>query len=532
MISAEVEERIASLNTSEALAERYRRFGINYGWMVMGTIVLANVAALLASTMINVAIPDIMGAFGIGQDKAQWLATAFLAASTVTMLLNAWLIQALGVRAIVIAAMLTFMGGSILGGVSPTPDLLILARILQGSAAGVITPMSMSLVFQLFPAGRQGSVLGLTSIGVILAPAMGPLMGGYLNDTFGWRYVFYLGIPIAAFVIPIATLLLPGRDKNTVVPPLDWRGLALVSLTICALLITLSNGLREGWSSNFILSWAATALISGVSFIAWELRCEKPLLDLRVFSYFKFCVMSLLAAIFGAGLYGTLYLAPLFLQLAQGLTAMDSGLMMLLPALIMGAMFPISGRMADRVDQRLLLGSGFFVLAFSCVLMSNADPDTPWWTFCFWLIVSRIGIGIMAPTINLAAVQGLPMEFLQQGSGAANFMRQVGGAFGVNLASVALEYRSSFHRDAMMATQTYGSDDTMALIGNLNQSLMGSGLTFWETQTVSYGILGQMIGHQALVLGFQDGFLIFTVLFLFTLIPISMLRKRHMRSMH
>ncbi len=532
MSSNEVEERLASLNTSEEIASRYRRFGIRYGWMVMGVVVLANVAALLASTMINVAIPDIMGTFGIGQDKAQWLSTAFLAASTVTMLLNAWLMQVVGPRAIVTGAMMVFMLGSIMGGTSPNTDLLIVARILQGSAAGVITPMSMSLVFQLFPAGRQGTVLGLTSIGVILAPALGPFMGGYLNDTFGWRYVYYLGIPFALLVIPAAGLLLPGPSRNAKPPKLDWLELALVTLTICALLVTLSNGLREGWQSNFIVSWGGTALLAGVAFILWELRCDQPLLDLRVFTYFKFAIVAILAVIFGAGLYGTLYLAPLFLQLAQGMTAMETGLMMLLPSLIMGAMFPISGRMADRVDQRLLLGTGFFILAISCLLMSNADPDTSWWTFCWWLIVSRIGIGLMAPAINLSAVQGLPMEYLQQGAGAANFMRQVGGAFGVNLASVALEYRSSFHRDAMMSTQTFGSDDTLALVGDLSQSLSGLGLTFWENQAVSYGILGQMVGQQALVSGFQDGFLIFTVVFLMTLIPIGMLRRRHMRSMH
>ncbi len=498
----------------------------------MGVVVMANVAALMSSTIINVAIPDIMGTFGIGQDKAQWLSTAFLAASTVTMLLNAWLIQAFGVRLTVLLAMVTFTAGSILGGISPNTDMLIVARIMQGAAAGVITPMSMSLVFQLFPPGRQGTVLGLTSIGVILAPAVGPALGGYLIDAFNWRYVYFMVIPFSILVLPAAMLLLPDREKDTTTPRLDWLGLLLVSLAICALLIALSNGLREGWSSNFILGWFATALLSAVAFVFWELRCPQPLLDLRVFNYFKFTIIAILAVIFGAGLYGSLYLIPLFLQLAQGMSASDTGLMMLLPAFLMGAMFPVSGRLADKIDQRLLLASGFIILAYSCILMADADPDTSWWTFAGWLIVSRIGIGIMAPSINLAAVQGLPMNYLQQGAGVANFMRQVGGAFGVNAASVLLDYRSNFHRDALMATQTFSNGDTFALMANLNQSLTGLGLTFWDAQTVSYGVLARMVSQQASVLGFQDSFLVFAVVFLMTLIPIGMLRKKHMRNMH
>ncbi len=532
MTSARVESLLQQLNTSEVIRERYRHFGAWYGWAVMGVVVLANVATLLSSTIINVAIPDIMGTFGIGQDKAQWLSTSFLAASTVTMLLNAWLLQIFGVRATVVAAMIIFTTGSIMGGLSPTTDLLIIARILQGAATGVITPMSMSLVFQLFPAGRQGTVLGLTSIGVILAPAVGPALGGYLIDALNWRYVYYLGVPFSIVVIPAALFLLPDREKNKPIPKLDWLGVVLVSLAICSLLVALSNGLREGWSSNFILGWFASSLVSTGLFISWELRCEQPLMDLRVFNYFKFTIIAILAVIFGAGLYGTLYLVPLFLQLVQGMTATDTGLMMLLPALVMGAMFPFSGRLADRVDQRILLGSGFVILAFSCLLMSNAHPDTSWWTFAWWLIISRIGIGIMAPSINLSAVQGLPMEFLQQGAGVTNFMRQIGGAFGVNLASVALDYRSSFHRDALMATQSYDHNDTFAMMGELQLSLTQAGLTFWEMQGVSYSMLGQMVAHQASVLGFRDGFLIFTMVFLFTLIPISLLRKKHMRSLH
>jgi MFS family permease len=281
-----------------------------------------------------------------------------------------------------------------------------------------------------------------------------------------------------------------------------------------------------------VLSWFALSAFSTAAFLLWEKHCRHPLLDLRVFTYYRFVMITILAFIFGAGLYGTTYLVPLFLQIVQHRTATDSGLMMVPAGLVMAACFPFSGRLADRIDQRLLIGTGFFILACSSMLMIKGDPNTGWWTFAFWVIVSRVGIGIMAPVLNLAAIQGLPMEYLQQGAGTMNFIRQLGGAFGVNLLSVALAYRTSFHRDALLATQSYDHSDTFAVVAELQRSLAGAGLSFWEEQQLAYSMLGRIVQHQAYVLGFQDGFLFLTVVFLVTLVPIAMLRRRHMRTAH
>jgi DHA2 family multidrug resistance protein len=524
--SARLEEFIGQLDSNDTIKGLYRRYGLWFGWAAMLTITLANVATLIAGTIINVAIPDIMGAFGIGQDKAQWLATAFLASSTITMLMNSWLIQTLGMRYTVIGAMTLFMAGSILGGISPNPDMLTFARIAQGAATGVITPMGMSLVFLLFPRGQQGTVLGVTSIGIVLAPATGPVVGGMLIDSFNWRYVYLMGIPFSMLVLPLALLFIPPRDPHASSPPLDWQGLLLVSVAISSLLIALSNGQREGWNSNFVLAWASLSLTTSAGFIAWERLCPHPLLDLRVFGFYRFSMICSLAFIFGAGLYGSSYLIPLFLQIVQFLTPTDSGLMMLPAALAMGAVFPIAGRLSDRVDQRLLMGGGFMILAYATWLMVGADRDTSWATFAGWLILSRIGIGLMAPVINLGAVQSLPLQHLQQGAGAINFVRQLGAAFGVNLLSVALDLRSSFHRDALLATQSHGHSDTLEMVLATQRQLVGAGLSFWEEQSVSFGMLYRIVDQRATVNGFQDGFLLLTIVFLLTLIPIALLGRK------
>jgi DHA2 family multidrug resistance protein len=270
--------------------------------------------------------------------------------------------------------------------------------------------------------------------------------------------------------------------------------------------------------------------VGTASFLWWETQTEHPLLDLRVFTFYRFTIISLLSVTFGAGLYGSTYLIPLFLQLVQGVTPTDTGLIMLPAALAMGAVFPISGRLADRMDQRILLAVGFIILAYSSFLMVGATVNTSMLTFTYWLVISRIGIGLLAPTLNLCAIQGMPVEHLQHAAGAMNFTRQLGGAFGVNLLSVALEYRAAFHRDAMLASHTWGHSDTMDMMADLQRELIASGLTLWERQYVAFAKLGSMVEQQAMAKGFQEGFLLLTVVFLFTLVPLAFLRKRHMYS--
>ena len=198
----------------------------------------------------------------------------------------------------------------------------------------------------------------------------------------------------------------------------------------------------------------------------------------------------------------------------------------------MAAIFPISGKLSDKIHQRILLGSGFLILSLSSFLMVSANLNTSLLTFTLWLMIGRVGIGLIGPTLNLSAIQGLPIEYLQQGAGAMNFIRQLGGAFGVNLLSIALEYRTDFHRDAITATQTWGHGDSMEMIYILQNELRAAGLSLWDLQSVSFGFLGRIISEAALIRGFQDGFLMLSLFFLLTLIPLGLLRGRHMQNTH
>lgn len=524
MTSNDVESYISKVNTSPEMSTFFRRYGINYRWYAMLAVISANIAAVLASTIINVAIPDIMGAFGIGQDQAQWLGTGFLAAATVAMLCSAWMVSAIGLRATVILSMSIFLLGSIVGGLATNLELMIVSRILQGVPAGLLTPLTMTVIFQVFPPGKQGIAMGVSAIGVILAPAIGPTLGGLAVDALSWRYVFLIGIPISSVTLLLAWLFLPASSTNSR-KPFDWVGLALLTVALTSLLIVLSNGAREGWSSNFILSYFAIFLVCCPGFIVWQYRQAHPLLDLKLFGERNFSIMCIVAFVFGGGLYASTYIIPLFLQLVQRLSPTDSGIMLMPAGFIMVLAFPLSGRLADRYDTKFVIAAGIIFFAYSFWLMAGADAGTSFWTFAFWVVLSRIGIGLVMPALQMGALKGIDVTRINAASGSFSFIRQLGGAFGVNLSSIFLEQRTELHRASFIDTQTYANGDTMELLQGMSYMTQQMGFVGTDSWNAARAFLMQMIHSQALVAGFKDSFLLLMLVFLMALIPTWMLRR-------
>ena len=514
-----IEAYLATLRTTENTRALFRRYGIHYRWLAMFANMLATVATLLTGTIINVAIPDIMGTYGIGYDKVQLLSTLYLAAGTVTMLTTSWLVSTFGTRATVVGSMLLFLVGSLWGGLAPDENHMIFARILQGASSGIITPIGMSQIFQTFPLGRQGFAMGVSSIGAILAPALGPTIGGLLVDTLNWRYVFFLGVPFSLVCVPLAMLFLPPREASAPSTRLDGWGLATLSLGLSALLLALGNGEKIGWESNEIVGLLLFAAATLGFFLYWQTRVATPLLNLRVFGYRQFTVAAIVSFAFGAGLYGSTYLVPLFLQIVQGATPTTAGLTLMPAGLALAAVFPYAGRLADMMSHRRLVVIGIIVFGGSFALMTAADHDTSFWTYAWWLVLGRIGIGLVMPALSIASMRGLPMEILHQASGAMSFLRQLGGAFGVNLLSFCLDRRTQFHRENLTATQTSENDVTSSFLQGVVEQLHSASLSASEQWGMAYSQLAQSIHIQANMLGFRDSFWISAGLFCLTLIP-------------
>jgi EmrB/QacA subfamily drug resistance transporter len=506
--------------------DMFRRFGPAYTALATATVMISTIAVVLSSTIINVAVPAVMGYFGIAATKAQFLSTGYLAATTATMLMTDWSLKRFGLRGSMIGALAIFAFGSILGAEAPDENILILGRVLQGGAAGIIQPLAMVLIFQVFPPDKRGAATGIYGIGVVLAPALGPWIGGLLIDAFNWRFVFYLGLPFAVIGSVLGYFFLPTERKTGAARPrFDILGFTLLCLFLALGLNALTGGQRYGWSSDYVLAQFAVSLIALIGFLVWEKTTATPLLDLRIFSVFPFAAASLVSFVLGAGLFGSTYLLPVFVQTVQGLTATDAGLLLMPSGFIMVLVFPIAGRLSDRMEPGILIGAGLLIFAYATWLTSGVNVDTGFWNLAWWTALTRVGLGTIFPALTAGSLRVLPREFLAQGSGSVNFVLQLGGALGTNLLTVIVARRTIFHADALAATQDWGNATSIEAIKQVSGMLGTAGLPSWQQLGASVLFIGQMIVQQAATLAYQDGFLITTAVFLFALLPTWILQR-------
>jgi len=504
---------------SETTETLFARYGPRYRWLATGTVMIGSLSAMLTTTSVNVAIPDIMGAFGIGQDRAQWLSTGALAAMTVGMLLNAWLMHSFGQRRTFIGALCVFAAALFIAGLSPNENVLIGCRIAQGAIAGILQPLAMYTLFQVFPPHQRGMAMGFFGLTVLLGPAMGPTLGGIMIDSFNWRYIFYIALPISAAAILLGSLFLPEREESGERAGFDWTGFVLLTTSIACLLSGLSGGQREGWHSDYILALFATAIAGTVAFVIWELTTPQPLVNLRVFLSVQFTSAAAVACIVGAALFGTTYLVPLFVQTVQHYTPLAAGLLLMPAGLILGLFMPIGGYLSDRLPARGIIIAGVLCFAISSFLLASVDANMPFWTIAWCVVLSRIGFGLIKPSLSVAALRALEPRLVGQGAGMVNFARQMGGAFGVNLLSVILDRRTFFHSDTLTALQTSANSATTELLRTMEQLLAQAGVPPDLQSAGALHYLGRVIYAQAYTMGFRDSFLITAIVFTFALIP-------------
>ena len=502
--------------TSEVL---FARYGPRYRIYVTVVALLGTISAILTTTTVNVALPDIMGAFGIGQDRAQWISTGNLAGQTIGQLLSAWLIDSFGQRKTFVGGLCIFVVSLLVAALSPNEVVLTFARVLQGLLAGVLQSLTLFTLFSVFPPAQRGMAMGYYSINVILGPALGPTLGGVLIELFNWRYVFYMGLPFSVFGILFGSLLLPERETTGRRTNFDWLGFALLCMTISSLLVGLSNGQREGWSSDFVVHLLVLAAMAGIAFVVWELRAPQPLVNLRVLRTGKFAAAACVAVVFGMGQFGTTFLIPLFVQTIQGLTPLDAGLLLMPGALLLGLFMPLGGYLCDRVPPRTLLVGGLLLFAASAYWMRDIDVNTSFSLMLGCVVVSRLGQALINPTLNATAMRSLHATQLRQGAGMINFSRQLGGAFGVNLLSVALDRRSFFYSDALASTETAANTATIELLHRLEGVLAQAGAPPDLQSAGALYFLGNVVYAQAYTLAFRDCFLIVTLVFMLATIP-------------
>ena len=496
-------------------------------WLVTITVTVGAISTILATTIVNVAIPGVMGAFGVGQDTAQWLASGFLAATTTAMLMADWFVRQLGRRGTYQIAMAIFVIGSLMGASSNSIEMVIAARIVQGAATGLIQPLTMVTIFEAFPANERGKAMGVFGIGSIMAPSLGPYFGGVAIDAFDWHAVLLFPVPFCIIAGILGSFLLKPRDPNVARTRFDWIGFVLLITFTFSLMTALSHGIREGWTSDFILSLFAIAGVAFIGFLAWENFYPNPLLNLKLFTIPAYAIVTVIACVMGASLFTSFYTTPLFVQLVQGYTPTLAGMMQIPAGLCMALGSVVFGRLGDLGYRRSLVFIGFVMVAYANYLNAHGDTNTPFWTFCIWLVIARVGVAAIFPNLNVTGLRALPTEMLVQGSGAINFIRQLGGAFGVNVIAVVLEDRAMFHSAALTATQTESNAVTFDMFERMRIILSQGGLTGVPDGAIdplALQFLGQTVFAQAQMFAFRDSFLLIAAVATLALIPILFIK--------
>ncbi len=504
---------------SEDVDALFARYGRAYRVLVSVTGITASFTMVLMGTIANVAVPNVMGAFGVGQDMAQFLATAFIATMTASQLLNAWFVATFGPRLAFTIVLLIFAAGAVLCVNSPNLDFIIVGRVMQGFAAGVIQPLVMVIVIRVFPPDRRGLATSLYGVGLVLALGLGPVVGGITIDTLGWRYIFLMPLPLVAFALVMGSIFMPSaRDAGERVS-FDFIGYALLCVSVFCLMWAIASGQRLGWTSNAILGYFTTALVCGVLFVRSQMRPGASLLDLSLLANFRFAAAVLVGLVYGVGNFSTTYTVPVFGQLVQGLTPTLAGLLLLPASIGVILVLPITGWLSDRLRADVLIFGGLLMFAAGVALLADSDVNTPFVEIALFAVVARIGMAFIMPGLMTSALRAAPESKLNAASGTINFFRQLGGAFGINAVVALMERRTEFHADALTATQVSSNASTWEFLRRVQELLTPSGHHEGMSQLLALDHLRQVIEAQANTFAFQDGFKMIVAVFLFALLP-------------
>jgi DHA2 family multidrug resistance protein len=441
--------------TLEQLSERY---GSRYKWIVLLTVMIGTMASILSSTIVNVAVPDLSHHFALGQERAQWVSAGFMLAMTLSMLTTPWLLLRYGLRRTYAAAIWLLLAGGVVGGFSINYPMLLSMRVVEGLAAGVLQPIPAIVVLRAFDAKEQGKAMGIFGFGVVLAPAIGPSVGGFLVEQFGWRSIFFVVVPFClAVLVMIRRFLAVNSPMMGEAKSLDWKGLLLTGFCTVSVL----NGLVHLHNDPITAAALLLAGLAGfVAFVAYQLRAPEPLMNMKLFRYRQFSMGALVAFIYGAGLFGSTYLLPVYMQVALDYTPSKAGLILLPAGIVLGVTIVLAGKLADRVAPKVLVSLGLFLLALSLALMAAGSAGTGYFTLMALAVIGRVGLGFVLPALSLGAMRGVDFSLIAQGASAINFLRQLGGAIGVSLVGIVLEWRLAAHH-AVLSDQSRGASERL-----------------------------------------------------------------------
>ena len=501
----------------------------SYKWWVLANVMIGTFMAVLDATIVNVGLPKIMASFGVSVDKVEWVITGYLLIFGVMLPTSAWVADHFGYKRTYFLSLFLFTAGSFLCGLAWNENALISFRLVQGTGAGFMMPVGMAIVIREFPPHRRGIALGFWSIAAAASVSLGPLIGGYLIDNLNWQAIFDVNVPVG-LVAMAATAVIQREYKTEKTRSFDFVGFLSMTAFLGFLLLALADANAAwnigGWTSRFTLTCLSISAVGLVVFLVTEFTVDHPLIDLGLFRFFNFSMSNVILFIFGMGMFGSTFLLPLYLQNSLGYTALQAGSVFLPIGLIQGALSPVAGIVADRINPKLPIFMGVTLLALSLFLNSRLSLFTEHAQIMTALYFRGFGLGLIFAPLSTIAISEIPHERMAQASGLFNVIRQIGGSFGVALLGTMLTRRTIYHT-AMFGqavdTSSPAFRSTAAALGHFAQHTVGG--TASEATTRAGILIASNVQKQAFIQAVNDDFLIAAVITILVIVPVVFLRR-------
>jgi DHA2 family multidrug resistance protein len=479
--------------------------GLAYKWLVLIALLPGMTVFLIDVTVVNVALAKLASVFNVGVSTVQWVITAYSLASGIATPLASYFERRFTMKVVWIFALSVFTGASVLCGLAPVFWVLILGRALQGFVGGLLLPLAISTLFQTFPPEERGQALGFFAIPIVAGPALGPTLGGYIVTNWDWRFIFFINLPVGLAAVVLSIICLrPGQRHRDA--RFDRLGFVLSSLAFGTILYGLSQVGTDGWSSITVQSLIGTGLFALVCFIGWELTTDDPLLNMRLFAIPQFLISNIVGWVSTVALFGAEFLLPLYLQNLRGLSAVNTGLLLMPQGLAAAVSGPIAGRLVDRIGARWIVMFGFALLAFNTYQLSQLTLSTPYQELIGLLVVRGLSLGCTLQPTQLTALAAVPARYRTNASSVNTALRNTVQAFGIAMLSTILQTQTVVHT-AVLSWQVQPESMPGALLGQLIASIQQrTALPTPEATVVALQVMLGQITQQASVMAFGDAY--------------------------
>jgi|CZKS01.1.fsa_nt_gi DHA2 family multidrug resistance protein len=501
-------------------------------WIIALTVTLATFMEVLDTSIANVALPHIAGSLSAGQDESTWVLTSYLVSNAIVLPLSGWLSSIVGRKRFYMGCVALFTISSFLCGFAPNLAMLIIFRILQGAGGGGLQPSEQAILADTFEPAKRGMAFAVYGIAVVMAPAIGPTLGGWITDNFTWRWIFFINIPVGILSLLLTSRLIQDppylKRRKLSETRIDYTGLGFVALGLGTLQVILDKGQREDWfESNFIVALTVISAASLIFVIFWEWNHKEPIIDLHLFRERSFATANFLMFMLGFALLGSTLLLPLFMQTLLGYTAERSGLALMPGGFAIMVCMPFVGFLLSRYSPRYLMMFGLSMLSFSLFHMTTFDLSVDFHTVMMARVYQATGLAFLFVPINTAAYSGLPRDKNNAASGLMNLARNIGGSVGISFVTTGLARRAQVHQGQLVeklnAANPQFQSALRGMAGVFSGAGPGSGGT--SAQQHAYAMIQGNLIRQSTMLAYIDNFWVLGVV-IGCLIPCVFLIKK------